>query len=208
MLAAIIGVIIIGGIFAGPIMSDVETPNYEVISAQAGIEIRQYAPMIIAEVQMDGEREDAIGNGFRLLADYIFGNNQGLQDIAMTAPVQQQKNIKIAMTAPVQQQSIGDIWRVSFVMPSEYSMETLPKPVNDRVAIKRVPSKQFIVVTFAGTNSNKNVTVHEEKLMRYVKANNLSVVGAPTYAFYNPPWTLPPMRRNEVMMEMEMEMEK
>jgi hypothetical protein len=219
MLAAIIGVIIIGGIFAGPIMSDVETPNYEVISAQAGIEIRQYAPMIIAEVQMDGEREDAIGNGFRLLADYIFGNNQGLQDIAMTAPVQQQKNIKIAMTAPVQQQknikiamtapvqqqSIGDIWRVSFVMPSEYSMETLPKPVNDRVAIKRVPSKQFIVVTFAGTNSNKNVTVHEEKLMRYVKANNLSVVGAPTYAFYNPPWTLPPMRRNEVMMEMEME---
>lgn len=208
MLAAIIGVIIIGGIFAGPIMSDVETPNYEVISAQAGIEIRQYAPMIIAEVQMDGEREDAIGNGFRLLADYIFGNNQGLQDIAMTAPVQQQKNIKIAMTAPVQQQSIGDLWRVSFVMPSEYSMETLPKPVNDRVAIKRVPSKQFIVVTFAGTNSNKNVTVHEEKLMRYVKANNLSVVGAPTYAFYNPPWTLPPMRRNEVMMEMEMEMEK
>lgn len=205
MLAAIIGVIIIGGIFAGPIMSDVETPNYEVISAQAGIEIRQYAPMIIAEVQMDGEREDAIGNGFRLLADYIFGNNQGLQDIAMTAPVQQQKNIKIAMTAPVQQQSISDIWRVSFVMPSEYSMETLPKPVNDRVAIKRVPSKQFIVVTFAGTNSNKNVTVHEEKLMRYVKANNLSVVGAPTYAFYNPPWTLPPMRRNEVMMEMEME---
>jgi len=201
MIAAIIGIIVIGGIFAGPIMSDVETPNYQVMSSQDSIEMRQYEPMIIAEVQMDGKREDAIGDGFRLLADYIFGNNKLSQDIAMTAPVQQQENGKIAMTAPVQQQSVGDTWQVSFVMPSDYSMETIPKPVNERVVLKMVPAKQFITITFSGTNSDKNVKEHEDQLMSYVNANDLSVTGAPKYAFYNPPWTLPPMRRNEVMIE-------
>lgn len=138
MIAAIIGVVFVGAIAAGPIMSDVETPNYEIVTSQDAIEIRQYEPMIIAEVQMNGKREDAIGDGFRLLADYIFGNNIANQDIAMTAPVEQQKSTKIAMTAPVQQQSTGDDWQVSFVMPSEYTMDTLPTPVSERVTLKGV----------------------------------------------------------------------
>jgi DNA gyrase inhibitor GyrI len=203
IIAAIIGIVVVGGILAGPVMSDVETPDYQVLESQGNIEIRQYDPMIIAEVQMDGERENAIGDGFRLLADYIFGNNQVSQDIAMTAPVQQQENSKIAMTAPVQQQSTDGSWQVSFVMPSEYSMETLPKPVNERVKLKKISTKQFVVITFSGTNSNKNVKEHEEKLMEYVKTNDISITGTPKYAFYNPPWTLPPMRRNEVMIEIE-----
>ena len=203
MIAAIIGVILIGAVAVGPIMSDVETPDYEVTKVEGDIEIRQYDPMIIAEVQMSGKREEAIGDGFRLLADYIFGNNSVKQGIAMTAPVQQQESMKIAMTAPVQQQSAGDGWQVSFVMPSEYTMDTLPKPVNDRVALKRIPAKTFAVITFSGTNSDKNVQRHEKILMEYVEANNLSVIGIPKYAFYNPPWTLPPMRRNETMIEIE-----
>ena len=203
MTAAIIGIALIGAVAAGPIMSDVETPNYEIVESQANIEIRQYKPMIIAEVQMDGERKDAIGDGFRLLAGYIFGNNAIEQDIAMTAPVQQQKSTKIAMTAPVQQQSTGDAWQVSFVMPAEYSMQTLPKPANDRVTLTEIPAKQFVAIRFSGMNTEDNLKEHEQKLMEYVKTNNLSVTGSPKYAFYNPPWTLPFMRRNEVMIEIE-----
>jgi hypothetical protein len=200
--AIIVGIVVIGAVLVGPIMSNVETPNYQVVKSQGAIEIRHYDPMIIAEVQIEGERKDAIGDGFRLLADYIFGNNKVKQGIAMTAPVQQESST-IAMTAPVQQQSTDGSWRVSFVMPSEYSMETLPKPVNDRVTLKEIPAKQFVVITFSGMNSDENVKGHEEQLMKYVKANNLSVTGAPKYAFYNPPWTLPLMRRNEVMVEIE-----
>ena len=204
MIAAIVAVLVLGGVLAGPIMSDVERPGYEVISsAEAGIEIRRYAPMIIAQVTMQGAREEAIGDGFRLLADYIFGNNTVSQEIAMTAPVQQQASEKIAMTAPVQQQAEGNAWTVSFVMPSEYTMETLPKPNNERVTLKQVPTKRVIAITFSGTNSDKNIAEHEEQLKAYIQANNLQTTGQPTYAFYNPPWTLPPMRRNEVMIELE-----
>ena len=203
MIAAIIGIVLIGIVAVGYIMSDVETPRYKVITAENNIEVRKYAPMIVAEVQMNGGRKDAIGDGFRLLADYIFGNNIAQKDIAMTAPVQQQESAKIAMTAPVQQQSTGDDWQISFVMPSEYTMETLPKPVNERVKIKEIPAKTFAVITFSGTNSDKNVKDHENQLMTYVVANALSVIDTPKYAFYNPPWTLPLMRRNEVMIEIQ-----
>ena len=203
IIAAIVGIVLIGAVAVGPIMSDVETPDYEVIKSEGDIEIRQYAPMIIAQVQMSGKREEAIGDGFRLLADYIFGNNSVKQEIVMTAPVQQQESMKIAMTAPVQQQSAGDDWQVSFVMPSEYSMSTLPKPVNESVALKEVPAKEFAVITFSGTNSDENVQEHEKLLMEYIEANDLTVSGPTKYAFYNPPWTLPPMRRNEVMIELE-----
>ena len=201
MIVAIIGIVLIGAIAAGPVMSDVETPNYEIVKSQGAIEVRQYDPLIIAQVQMSGEREEATGDGFRLLADYIFGNNIANQDIAMTAPVEQQQNTKIAMTAPVQQQSTGDDWEVSFVMPSEYTMKTLPKPVNERVVLKEIPAKTFVAITFSGTNSDENVKAHEKILLEYVEANDLSVISTPKYAFYNPPWTLPPMRRNEVMIE-------
>lgn len=140
MIAAILAVLVLGGVLAGPIMSDVERPDYEVISSAAqNIELRRYAPMIIAQVTVEGAREQAIGDGFRLLADYIFGNNTVSQEIAMTAPVQQQASEKIAMTAPVQQQAEGNAWTVSFVMPSDYTMETLPKPNNERVTLKQIP---------------------------------------------------------------------
>ncbi|WP_217701492.1 SOUL family heme-binding protein [Thalassospira lucentensis] len=202
-IAGILVVVGVSAVAVGPVMSDVETPDYDVVSSDGAFEVRQYPPIIIAEVTLDGSRKDAIGDGFRLLADYIFGNNKVKQDIAMTAPVQQQKSTEIAMTAPVQQQSSGDEWTVSFVMPSKYSMETLPDPVNQRVSLKQVPAKKYVVITFAGTTSDENVQEHEEKLKTYITDNSLSVFGPPKYAFYNPPWTLPSMRRNEVMMEIQ-----
>lgn len=160
-------------------------------------------PMIIAEVEMRGEREEAIGEGFRMLADYIFGNNTAQQGIAMTAPVQQQNSEKIAMTAPVQQQAQNGVWTISFVMPSEYSIDTLPKPNNEIVTIKEVLPKRYAVIQFSGLNSNENIARQEKQLLQYIENNKIKTVGPAKYAFYNPPWTLPFMRRNEIMLELE-----
>ena len=201
MITSIIALILIVGVLAGPVLSDVEKPDYKVIQSEQNIEIRQYEPMIIAEVEVDGKREDAIGDGFRLLADYIFGDNTVQQVISMTAPVQQKENQKIAMTAPVQQQSTGKSWRMSFVMPSKSSMDSLPVPNNNHVRLKEILTKKFVVIEFSGTNSNENVTEHENQLINYIEANQIKINGSPKYAFYNPPWSLPFLRRNEVMIE-------
>ena len=206
MITSIIGLILIVGVLAGPLMSDVEKPDYKVIQSEQHIEIRHYEPMIIAEVEVEGKREDAIRDGFRLIADYIFGNNKVKLDIAMTSPVQQQESQKIAMTAPVQQQSTGRSWQISFVMPSKYIMESLPEPNNDRVRLKEILTKKFVVIEFSGTNSNENVTKHENQLMNYIEANQIKIIGSPKYAFYNAPWTLPFMRRNEVMIEINQQL--
>ena len=187
----------------GPVMSNVELPSYTVTASDGDIEIRQYTPMIIAEVQVEGERREAIGDGFRLLADFIFGNNTVQQEIAMTAPVQQQQSTEIAMTAPVRQQGSGTSWTVSFVMPSHFTMDTLPKPNNDQVTIKQVPGKKYVAIQFSGTASEDNLSEHTQELMAYISENNLKTIGTLKYAFYNPPWTLPFMRRNEVMIEIE-----
>ena len=203
MISSIIALILIVGVLAGPVMSNVEKPDYKVIQSEQNIEIRQYEPMIIAEVEVDGKREETIRDGFRILADYIFGNNTVQQVISMTAPVQQKENQKIAMTAPVQQQSMGKSWRMSFVMPSKYRLDSLPVPNNNRVRLKEIMTKKFVVIEFSGTNSNENVTKHENQLMNYIEANQINIIGSPKYAFYNAPWTLPFLRRNEVMIEIK-----
>ena len=203
MITSIIALILIVGVLAGPVMSNVEKPDYKVIQSEQNIEIRQYEPMIIAEVEVDGKREDAIRDGFRLIADYIFGNNTVEQNISMTAPVQQKENQKIAMTSPVQQQLAGKSWQISFVMPSKYNMDSLPVPNNNRVRLKEILTKKFVVIEFSGTNSNENVTEHENQLMNYIEANQIKIIGSPKYAFYNAPWTLPFLRRNEVMIEIK-----
>ena len=189
MIAAIIGIVFIGIVAVGPIMNNVETPNYEILKSQGNIEIRRYNPMLVAEVQMSGNRKDAIVNGFRILVNYIFGNNVSSK--------------AIAMTAPVQQQSIGDNWKISFVMPSQYTMETLPKPLSDSVTLKVITAKNFVVITFSGTNLDENLQEHENILLEHIKSTDFLVVGSPKYAFYNPPWTPPFMRRNEIMIEIQ-----
>ncbi|MGM0440399.1 MAG: SOUL family heme-binding protein [Chlamydiota bacterium] len=170
-------------------MSDVERPKYVVISSSGNIEVRQYSPMIIAEVAVEGSRKEAINTGFRMLADYISGNNTIQQEIVMTAPVQQQSSENIAMTAPVQQQERDGVWKVSFIMPSQYNIDNLPTPKNENVTLKNISAKQFAVVTFSGLHSNDNLRKHEIRLLEYAKAKNLSVTSSPKYAFYN----LPPL---------------
>lgn len=196
------GSILVGCAMIGPIMSDVEKPKYQVTVIANGIELRSYDPMLVAAVQMSGTRKDAISRGFRVLADYIFGNNTLDQNISMTAPVEQQAGQKIAMTAPVQQQQGSNSWIISFVMPKKFTLKTIPRPNNEMIKIKEVPAQRFITIRFSGTNSNDNIKQNEKALFNYIAKNKINVTGEPKYAFYNPPWTLPFMRRNEIMVQL------
>lgn len=182
-------------------MSRVEQPEYTVTTSDGPIEIRSYSPMIAAEAVVEGERKTAINEGFRLIAAYIFGANQPNAKIAMTAPVQQQKQT-IAMTAPVTQQRTGDVWTVRFIMPKSWAMETLPKPTDTRISLKPIPATRFAVITFSGVASSEDIEKRSEELRRYASERKLSTTGQPVLAFYNPPWTLSFFRRNEVMLQL------
>lgn len=200
---AVVGLVALGAALWGPMASQVEQAKYTVVEAHGAVEVRDYAPMIVAEARVEGEREQAIEDGFRLIADYIFGNNAPQQKVAMTAPVIQQASEKIAMTAPVLQQAASEsgAWVVRFVMPASYTMETLPKPVNDAVTLTEVPAKRFVAIRFSGTSSESNLKQHEALLRDFLKEQKLEAKGPLAYAFFNPPWTLPFLRRNEIMSE-------
>lgn len=199
------GVAAIGVAAWGPIVSNVEQAKYAIIESYSDIEIRDYAPMIVAEAEVSKEREEAIGQGFRMIADYIFGNNIAAQKVAMTAPVTQQISEKIAMTAPVTQQGEGNSWNIRFVMPSNYTLATLPKPKNDAVKLKEINGKRFAAIRFSGMGSDESLKAHTDKLNQFLKEHQLNAISSPKYAFFNPPWTLPFMRRNEVMVEISKE---
>lgn len=194
-------VILVGVVLWGPLVSNVEQAKYIVVESQDGIEIRDYAPRIVAQTDITGERKESIEQGFRVIADYIFGNNTASKKVAMTAPVMQQESEKIAMTAPVMQAGSGNNWQVAFVMPDEYTMETLPKPNNNLVKLIEIPEKRFAAIRFSGLAKDESLKDHTKKLKSYIESHDLNAMSAPAYAFYNPPWTLPFMRRNEVMIE-------
>jgi len=191
-------------IFTGTAMA-IEEPKYSVLEKTPPFELRSYAPMILAEVQVEGDLDDASSQGFRLIAAYIFGQNQVSEKIAMTAPVaveeQAVKSAKIAMTAPVNIESNAGQWTVSFVMPSEYTMDTLPKPLNSKVQLRQIPAVKRAVITFSGFSNHQKVAEKTLELEEWMKTKNLQATGTPKFARYNPPWTLPFMRRNEIQID-------
>lgn len=180
----------------------IEEPKFTVLEKTPPFELRLYAPMILAEVQVGGDLDEASSQGFRLIAGYIFGQNQLSQKIDMTAPVAiEQQSAKIAMTAPVSIESHSGQSTVSFVMPSEYTLETLPKPLNPKVQIRQIPQVKRAVIQFSGFYNSQKVAEKTLELEQWMQSMNLAPVGAPKFARYNPPWTLPFMRRNEIMID-------
>ena len=184
----------------------IEEPGYETLVADEPYELRQYRPMIVAETFVEGDLSAASNAGFRRIADFIFGNNTSPrgagEKIEMTAPVTAAPaSEKIAMTAPVTVEDTGGRWRVHFVMPSKYTLATLPKPNNPAVAIREVPATRFAVIRFSGLAGESNVAGKTADLMRWIESRGLRASGTPQLARYNPPWTLPFMRRNEVLVE-------
>jgi hypothetical protein len=190
--------------FTGVVMAT-EEPQFSVLEKTPPFELRSYAPMILAEVKVEGDLDEASSQGFRLIAAYIFGQNQVSEKIAMTTPVaiegQTPKSAKIAMTSPVNIESNAGQWIVSFVMPAQYTMESLPKPLNSKVQIRQIPAVKRAVINFSGFYNANKVAERTLELEEWMKTKNLQAASAPKFARYNPPWTLPFMRRNEIMID-------
>jgi len=180
---------------------DVEEQKDTVVAKDGPFEIRDYPGTVVAEVDVDGDRQAATSVGFRLLAGYIFGGNAGGKNVAMTAPVAQTRTgVKIAMTAPVSLSGNADNWLVQFTMPSAYSLDDLPTPNDPRVRLRSVPPRRLAVAKFAGLTREPAVSRQTSKLQAFLGERGLSPTGTPILARYDPPWTPWFMRRNEVML--------
>ena len=182
------------GLFSGLALSEValaqiEEPAFKLVAKDGAFEVRDYAPMIVAEVAVEGERDSAVNSGFRILAGYIFGANTAQS--------------KIAMTAPVTQTSAGNSWLIRFSMPASFTLETLPKPNDERILIKKLPGRQVAVLGFSGLWTEGNLTQHREELAGILKQKGLKPKGSATFAFYDPPWKPFFWRRNEILQEIE-----
>lgn len=180
----------------------VEEAKYTVLLKDGDIEVRGYEPYIIAQTLVEGDFEEAGDTAFRKLFDYITGDNQGAQDVDMTAPVGQTQAVtgeEIDMTVPVGQTQVAGKWSVSFMMPSSFTLDTLPKPNNEEVTLVRMPERNIATITYSGFWSEESYLENKALLQDWIASKNFSEVGEPIWARYNPPimpWFL---RRNEIL---------
>lgn len=165
-----------------------ETPRYEVVRQIGAAEVRAYEPHLLAEVAVRGEQRGTLNQGFRALAGYIFGGNEG--------------DVSVSMTSPVTQTSVGDVWTVTFMMPTDYTVETLPTPNNAAVRFIEMPSREMITLTFSGRSSTRILEQRTDELKAIAQQAGLDVTGEPVFMFYDDPFTLPAARRNEVALEL------
>ncbi|MGZ8992550.1 MAG: SOUL family heme-binding protein [Burkholderiaceae bacterium] len=200
-LAALAATIVLG--LLSPMAIAIEEPKYTVVREYDGFEIREYSPYLVAEVVVPGPAEEAGNQGFRVLSSYIFGKNRGERKISMTAPVAQAPaSAKIEMTVPVTQAAANGAYVVQFTMPSDYTLETLPEPLDPQVKLKEAAGGRFAVIRYSGSWYERNFTEHLEKLERAVEAAGLSTTGSPIYCRYNAPFVPWFMRRNEIWLKL------
>lgn len=171
----------------------IEEPIFNVIEKDNSFELRTYQPKIIAEVYVNADMNESARNGFRLIADYIFGNNTAQSGNAES----------ISMTAPVVVQATNQGWKVYFVMPKKYTISNLPAPNSHQIIIKQVQQKKIAVIKFSGLVDEVKMDKKAKELHEWMINKHLIPIGNPELARYNPPWTLPFLRRNEVMVEFE-----
>jgi len=204
-------VMLVGLLLTGESAMSLETPEYTVLYSDGDIEYRQYNAYLVSETIVSPEDgyKSAGNEGFRRLFRYITGNNNAQSDIAMTAPVEYQtadeklSSEKIKMTMPVQRQISDEGWRVSFMLPSKYTLETAPAPSDPRVQIREVPGQLVAVLRYSGRWTSKNAAKKEALLFAALADESLTVLSEVKTALYNAPYTPPFMRRNEVMVEVD-----
>ena len=182
-----------------------ETPKYSVIKKQNEIEIRHYPAYIQAEVSVD-ERQyrSAIEKGFNVLAGYIFGNNISKQKIEMTSPVQASQSEKIAMTTPVTVTGTSS-FTVAFIMPSAYTLDTLPHPKDSRVHFRLIPARSLAAIRFSGFFKQATIKKNEQRLSQWLEEQGIETEGDFIVAGYNPPWVPGFLARNEVLIQIKTE---
>lgn len=198
--AALLGAWVVGGYLT---VRNVPMSRYSVVEQKEGYEIRQYEPYILAETPMRDESGDS---GFRELFAYISGANTGNAKLAMTTPVLRSDGAggrKLAMTAPVLQSESAAGEVMAFVMPPGLKLEDLPRPTSPKVTLRAVPGFRAAAIRFAGWGSRAKVAKKTRRLQAALERDGLRATSAPVSAFYNPPFTAPFMRRNEVLIEVE-----
>ena len=181
-------------------------PGYETVVSEPPFEIREYPALTVARTSATGDRDAAVRTGFDRLFDYISGANEPARDIAMTAPVMTEpegEGEDIAMTAPVMTEGDEGGWTVMFVLPEEFTAETAPRPTDPEVSIATIPARRVAVATFSGFLDRQSIAETREALADWLADRPDRPAGAWQAAGYNPPWTLPWLRRNEVMVPVE-----
>lgn len=179
-------------------MRTTEEPPFTVIAREGEVEIRRYGPRLLAEFEAEGSEQAARNQGFRPLAAYIFGENRAAERIGMTAPVAQSAGERIGMTAPVAQQGEGGRWRIGFFMPARYTRESLPLPRDARVTLRELPEETVAVLRFSGLPDEAAVRDAQARLAAALAQSSWRSSGAGGAWFYDPPWTIPALRRSEV----------
>jgi len=193
-------------IFWGTNLSALEEPKYSVLKEYENFEIRNYASYLVAEVDIEGSYNKSGNEAFRILAGYIFGDNQSSTKMNMTAPVESeaiQSSEKMNMTAPVFSNKNFNGYTYRFVMESKYTQETLPVPNNSKIRITEIKDRVMAVISFSGRWSQKNFEKHEQILVNDLKNAGIGVASEAIYARYNAPFTPWFLRRNEIMFEIE-----
>lgn len=182
----------------------IEKVSYTVLEKDGAFQVRQYEPYLVAETLVDADFDQAGNIAFRRLFNYISGNNRSQESIAMTAPVNQQSSSeKIAMTAPVNMQAEGNQYTISFVMPAEYTLATLPQPLDENVVVKEIGGFKAAAIRYSGSWSQKRYDAKKTALQDWMQTQNLQPVGEPIFARYDPPFQLWFLRRNEVVILIE-----
>jgi effector-binding domain-containing protein len=180
----------------------IETPKYTVIKEVNSFQIREYTEYVTAEVEVEGSFDEAGSKAFRLLFDYISGNNSNKQKVEMTAPVEQKsQGEKINMTAPVEQKGRDGKYIISFVLPQTLTLETAPTPNDPKVVLKNNPVRRLACITYSGFWSESNFLENQARLMGWVAVQKLKIKGEPIYARYNSPFSIWFLRRNEILVE-------
>ena len=187
-------------------INSVEEAGYQVLKKDHSFELRRYQALLVVETQVDADFEEAGGLAFDRLFGYISGNNEQKSKIAMTAPVIARQNDsgqgeKINMTAPVFEERNDGGWRYMFVLPASYSIETAPTPLDPEVKLSVIPEKKVAVNRYTGFWNEKVMNEKMQQLDDWIAANDLVTASKPRWAGYNPPWTIPFLRRNEVMID-------
>ncbi|MGI4943599.1 MAG: SOUL family heme-binding protein [Janthinobacterium lividum] len=198
-LMSLFGTLFVSACSVVGIRSGTEEPHYDVVERVGDAELRAYAPRLAAETVVSGSAEAARGEGFRRLAGYIFGGNAGGSRIAMTAPVAQADagaGQRIEMTAPVAQAPTGAGWSIRFYLPADIADP--PAPRDARVRIVTIPGETMAVLRFSGVASDGAIAAQRARLLGLLAPGVWAPSGPPVTWFYDPPWTLPPFRRNEV----------
>ena len=181
-----------------------EEPAYQTQMQEGSFEIREYSSYLVAEVFMEEENfDEASGDGFRMLADYIFGNNLSRSASVQMAGKAEAASENIAMTAPVQmdQGKKSNQWRMAFSLPSKWNLETAPVPNDQRVNLREISPERMVVLQFSGRMATQDLEEKEQELRQWATKQGITVVGSVRTARYDPPWTLPFLRKNEVQLK-------